>query len=179
VNRATLIAGVALAALLGLIIVTQPGARAFIVVALAIGFAFTAFAVYLDPWDVVFPVTFKNEVAARYTALPIMAIEASLIVGVDYALRGRRAARARHAAGRRDAAALFPALAAVALVAFLAGNWVADFRYYGIRSGPAAHRWAPVAADWRHDCAVSPSGEIRPAVGKGARPEIPCGHIRF
>jgi hypothetical protein len=180
IDRATLIAGVALAAVLGLIITTQPGARPFIVVALTAGFAFTMFAVYLDPWDVAFPVTFKNEVAARYTALPIMAIEASLIVGVDFALRRRRETRVRHAAGRQDAgAAVRRALAVTALVTFLAGNWVADFRYYGIRSGRAAHQWAPVAAQWRHDCQVSPNGVISPAVGKGVRPAIPCGNIRF
>jgi hypothetical protein len=180
IDRATLIAGVALAAVLGLIIAAQPGTRPFIVVAMTTGFAFTMFAVYLDPWDVTFPVTFKNEVAARYTALPIMAIEASLIVGVDYALRRRRETRVRHAAGRRDAgAALRRALAVTALVTFLAGNWAADFRYYGIRGGRAAHRWAPVAAEWRHDCQVSPNGMISPVVGKGARPAIPCRNIRF
>jgi hypothetical protein len=119
-------------------------------------------------------------VAARYTALPIMAIEASLIVGVDHALRGRRAARWRPAAGWRGAVpAPRRALAVTALVVFLVGNWVADFRYYGIRSGPAAHQWAPVAAEWRHDCLVSPSGMISPAVRTGARPAIPCGNIRF
>lgn len=180
IDRATLLAGVALAAGLGLVIATQPGARPFIVVAMTTGFAFTMFAVYLDPWDVTFPVTLANEVAARYTALPIMAIEASLIVGVDYALRKRRETRVRHATGRRGAAAaLRRALAVTALVAFLAGNWVADFRYDGIRSGRAAHRWSPVAAEWRHDCQVSPHGMISPVVGKGARPAIPCDHIRF
>ena len=180
IDRATLIAGVALAVVLGLIIVTQPGARPFIAVALTTGFAFTMFAVYLDPWDVVFPVTAKNEVAARYTALPIMAIESSLIVGVDYALRKGRATRVRPGAGRRDAgAARRRALTVAALVTFLAGNWVADFRYDGIRSGRAAHPWAPVAAEWRHDCQVSPNGVISPAVGKGVRPAIPCGNIRF
>jgi hypothetical protein len=179
-DRAALIVGVALVAVLAVIIVTQPGTRAFIVVALLTGFVVIMFSIYLDPWDVVFRVTFRNEVAARYTALPIMAIEASLIVGVDHALRKRREPRARPATGRRDAApALRRALAVTALVAFLAGNWVADFRYYGIRSGRAAHRWAPVAAQWRHDCQVSPRMVISPAVGKGARPAIPCGNIRF
>jgi hypothetical protein len=179
-DQATLVAGVVLAAVLGLIIVAQPGARPFIVVAMAIGFAFTMFAIYLDPWDVIPPVTFENEVAARYTALPIMAIEASLIVGVDHALRGRRAARWRPAAGWRGAVpAPRRALAVTALVVFLVGNWVADFRYYGIRSGPAAHQWAPVAAEWRHDCLLSPSGMISPAVRTGARAAIPCRNIRF
>jgi len=109
-----------------------------------------------------------------------MAIEASLIVGADYALRKRRETCVRHATGRRDAAAVRRrALAVTALVAFLVGNWMADFRYHGIRSGRAAHRWAPIAAEWRHDCQVTPNGMISPAVGKGARPAIPCDHIRF
>lgn len=179
-NRATLVAGVALAVALGLITATQPGARPFIAVAVTTGFAFTMFAVYLDPWDVVFPVTIKNEVAARYTALPVMAIEASLIVGADYALRRRRETRVRPVAGWLGTVpAPRRALAVTALVVFLAGNWVADFRYYGIRSGPAAHEWAPVAAEWRRHCQLSPSGVISPALGRRPRPAIPCGNIRF
>ena len=178
VNRATLIAGVALAAVLGLIIATQPGARPFVVVAMTTGFVFTMFAVYLDPWDVVFPVTFKNEVAARYTALPIMAIEASLITAADCALRGRRDSATPHPAGQRDAPALRPALAVTALVVFLAGNWAADFRYPGGRSGISAHQWAPIAAAWQRDCQVLRAGVIRTTLYHHDY-TIPCAHIRF
>ena len=97
------------------------------------------------------PVTFHNEVAARYTALPIFLIEAALIVGLDHALRRRRRPRlaARGPASGRRRWRCGPLLAVTALVAFLAVNWVADFRYDGIRSGAAAHPWAPVAAEWR------------------------------
>jgi hypothetical protein len=173
---ATLIIGVALAAVLGVTMATQPGSRPFIVVALLTGFIFIAFAIFLDPWDATFLVTFQNEVAARYTALPVLLIEAALIIGADHALRGRPALRLRHAAGRRHP--LRPALAVAVLAAFLIGNWVADFRYNGIRSGPAAHHWAPVAAEWQRDCGVSRTGQIT-ALMAGHKYTIPCDRLRF
>jgi hypothetical protein len=177
-DQATLLVGVVLAGVLGVIVATQPGTGPFIVVAVATGFVATLFAIFFDPWDVVFPVTFKNEVAARYTALPVMLLEASLIIGVDHALRRRRDARAGRPAGQRDTlAALRPALAVIALVAFLGGNWAADFRYYGIRSGAAAHQWAPVAAAWQHDCTVSLTGIIIVSIN-GHPATIPCDHLR-
>jgi hypothetical protein len=118
-------------------------------------------------------------VAARYTALPILLIEAALIIGVDHALRKRRDSRAPRAVGQRfPVMALRPAIAAVALVAFLIGNWVADFRYFGIRSGAAAHRWAPVAAEWKHDCKVSRTGEIAVSMA-GHKYTILCDRLRF
>lgn len=181
---ATLIAGVALAAVLGVLFVTQRGARPFIVVALLTGFIFIIFAIYLDPWDAVFPVTPQSEIAARYTALPILLIEAAIIIGIDYALRGRRESGGEPAAGQRHRAivrssyALRPTLAAIALTAFLAGNWVADFRYSGTRSGAGAHKWAPVAAAWKHDCGVSRTGEITVSMA-GHKYTIPCDHLRF
>ena len=176
---ATLIVGVALAAVLGLIIATQPGARPFIVLALLTGFVFIMFAVFLDPWDVVFPVTFQNEVAARYTALPIFLIEAALIIGVDYALRKRRDSRPQRAIGQLNPVlALRPTLAVTVLLAFLAGNWIADFRYIGIRSGAAAHQWAPVVAEWQHGCKVSRTGEITPSM-LGHTFTLACDRLRF
>ncbi len=176
---ATLIVAVALAAALGLIIATQPGARPFIVVALLAGFIFTLFAVFLDPWDVVYPVTFNHEVAARYTALPILLIEAALVIGVDHALRGRRDRGARRVTGLRYlASAPRPALAAVVLAVFLAGNWAADFRYIGIRSEAGAHPWAAVVTEWRHDCQVSRTGVITPVM-TGHKYVIPCDRLRF
>jgi hypothetical protein len=179
VDRATLIVGVALAAVLTAIAVTRPGSRPFLVVALVTGFVFVVFPVYLDPWDACYPVTFGNEDAARYTALPILLIEAALIIGADCGLRGRPDFRAQHAAVRRHSVtALRPALAAVVLTAFLIANWAADFRYFGIRTGPTSHRWAPVVAEWRHDCAVSRTGTISPVL-QGTRYNIPCDHIRF
>jgi hypothetical protein len=176
---ATLIAGVALATVLGVLIATQPGARPFIVVALLTGLVFIMFSIYLDPWDAVFPVTPKNEVAARYTALPVLLIEAALIIGIDHALRRRRGPGPQRAIGQRHpVTALRPVLAAMALAAFLAGNWAADFRYNGIRSGAAAHPWAPVAAEWKHECKAYRTGQITPSMA-GHKYTIPCDRLRF
>ena len=178
-DQATLIVGVALAAVLAVIVATQPGTRPFIVVALLTGFVVIMFSIYLDPWDVVFPVTFKNEVAARYTALPILLIEASLIVGIDHALRSRRGSRLPRPAGRWPSlTALRPVLAGTVLAAFLGASWAADFRYYGIRSGAAAHEWAPVATEWRYDCQMSPTGEIATTLAK-RKFTIPCDRLKF
>jgi hypothetical protein len=182
---ATLIVGVALAVVLGAIAAIQPGTRPFIILAVATGFIFCVFSVFLDPWDTHFPVTLRNEVAARYTALPILLIEAALIIGADWALRGRRHTRLRDDTGPRQATgqrhallALRPALAVTLLVAFLAAGWVTDFRYIGIRSGPGVPRWSPVAAQWRHDCEVSRTGEIDVMTGD-LHQTIPCDRLRF
>jgi hypothetical protein len=172
---ATLIAGVALAAALGVAFVTQSGARPFLVVALLTGFIVTIFSLMLTPWVVSYPVTLHSEVAARYTALPILLIEASLITAADCALRGRRGTRAGQGGAR---AALRTALAVAALVAFLAGNWVADFRYAGIRTGNLSHPWARIAAAWKRDCRVPQAKSVSVTLTRHVY-TIPCDHIRF
>lgn len=178
-DRATLITGLALAAVFGVIMVAQPGTRPFIVVALLTGFVFTVVSIYLTPWLADFPVTFRSEPESRYTVLPIFLIEAALIAGVDHALRRRREYGARPGISRwHTVVALRPAVAVIALVAFLAVSWVPDFRYTGIRSAPSAHPWAPVVAQWRHDCEVSVTGKIS-VDGTGGYQTFPCDRIRF
>jgi len=179
-DRATLLVAVALAAVLGVIMATQPGTRTFIVVALLTGFVFTVVSVSLTPWGAAYPVTFHSESEARYTALPIFLIEAALIVGVDHVLRSHREFPARPWAGRRQVImALAPPVAVTGLAAFLAVSWVADFRYQGARSVPSAHRWSPIVADWQHDCELSRTGDlILPGTG-GGHWTIPCDRLRF
>ena len=80
---ATLVAAVALGVVLGLIMVTQPGARPFVVVALLTGFVVTVVSASLTPWEIGYPVTLRSEAEARYAVLPVFLIEAALIVGVD------------------------------------------------------------------------------------------------
>jgi hypothetical protein len=181
-DRATLIVGVALVVVLGVIMATLPGTRPFIVLALLTGFIFSIVSVYLNPWDLHWPVTLQNEVAARYTALPILLFWASLIIAVDQVLRRRRDTRARHGTGQRHAVmALRPTLAVTALVAVLAVSWVADFRYKGIRSSPAARQWSVVVATWQRECKVSRTGIISASVpaSAGGHQPIPCDRLRF
>jgi hypothetical protein len=164
---ATLIVAGALAVFLGAIMARRPGARPFIITALLTGLVFTVVSVFLTPWAAASPVTFRNEAEARYTALPIFLIEAALIVGADWLLRGRRAR-----------AAVRPALAVAAVVALLAVSWVADFRYRGLRTAPTAHAWAPVVAQWHRACQASSTGKISAEVPTGYT-TIPCDRLRF
>jgi hypothetical protein len=176
---ATVIVAVALTVILGVLLAAQPGCRPFIAVALLTGFIVTVASVFLTPWPTVSPVTFHGETEARYTALPIFLIEAALIVGVDYALCRHRGPPARSRTGRRGAVTgLRPALAVTALVALLAVSWVADFRYKGFRSAPSAHQWSAVVAEWRHDCEISGTGNMRAHVTHGYW-TIPCDRLRF
>jgi hypothetical protein len=89
-------------------------------------------------------------VAARYTALPVLLIEAALIIGADHALRGRRALRMRHAIGRRRPVRpprlLRPTLAVAVLAAFLIGNWWPTSGTTASAAGPpptTGLRWRP------------------------------------
>jgi hypothetical protein len=176
---ATLIVGIALAAALGVAVKTQRAARPFLVAAGSTGLVVVMSSLILTPWYVTRPVTGQGELAARYTALPILLIEASLIVAADCALHGRRGTSPRHPVGQRYApAAARPALAATLLIAFLAGNWAADFRYPSGRSGISAHQWAPTAAAWQRDCQVMRARAISATLYHHDY-TIPCDHIRF
>lgn len=176
---ATAIVAVTLAVALGLIMTVRPATRPFIAVALLTGFVITVISVFLTPQATATRVTPHSEMAARYTALPIFLIEAALIVGVDCLLRGWRGpAELPVVTARRPAAAVRPALAVTALVAFLAVSWVADFRYKGLRAAPSAHQWSAVVAEWHRDCAVSVTGEISAQVKHGSW-TIPCDRLRF
>jgi len=120
---------------------------------------------------------------SRYTVLPIYLFVSAVIVAVDYALRrAPRAPRAPQAAQpgpepgtARGVASLRPAMAVTALVAVLAFSWVVDFRYVGWRSN-WGWTWAPIAAKWQHDCAVSTTGQITEKAGAILQ-TLPCDRI--
>ncbi|HZZ54503.1 MAG TPA: hypothetical protein VFE26_09510, partial [Trebonia sp.] len=69
-----------------------------------------------------------------------------------------------------------PAMAVTALVAVLAFSWVVDFQYVGWRSN-WGWSWAPIAAKWEHDCAVSTTGQITEKAGAILQ-TLPCDRIR-
>jgi len=186
---ATAIVGVALAAVFGVIMATQPATRPFVVTALLTGFVFCVVSTILTPWVTVWPVTITRESAARYSALPIFCMEAAVIVGVDYALRKRRGVHARrpepgHWYAR---AGLRPALAVTALVVILATSWAVDFRYVGIRTIPYTGRWSLVVDQFRKACQNSPSGVMKihsPTGGiffqdTSEYETIPCSRVRL
>ena len=168
-NGAAAIATVVLAVSFGLILVTQPGARLFVVTAVAVGFIFSVVSVTINRAPAIDPMLPTRVDAARYTVMADFLIVSALIVGADHALRSRAHDRRRQQAGLKSV------MAVTALVVFLAATWAVDFRYTGLRT-TTAWSWAPIAAKWERDCAHSRTGEITETVYK--RPwTLPCRNI--
>src|SRR5262249_42332926 len=129
-------------------VATQPGrCRVFVVTAVATGLLFTAFTsafAWGGPGERVTPLV---ERGARYSTLPILLLDAALIVAADaYACRWWPRPRA--------------VAAVVALVAVLAAGWATDFRYPVRRlSGPRS-AWAYTVDPWLRQCQQRPAGMV-------------------
>jgi hypothetical protein len=91
-------------------------------------------------------VTVRVEHGARYSTLPILLLDAALIVAAD-ACAHRWWPRPRAIA------------AVVALIAVLAAGWATDFRYPVRRVGPAS-AWEHTAGAWLRYCRHRPTGTI-------------------
>jgi hypothetical protein len=156
-NGAAAIAAVVLAVSFGLILVTQPGARLFVVTAVAVGFIFSVVSTSINPAPAIDRMLPTDVLGTRYALMADFLIVSALIVGADHALRSRAHDRRRRGAGLKSVTAV------TALVVFLAATWAVDFRYTGLRT-TTAWSWAPIAAKWEHDCAHSRTGEINETV---------------
>lgn len=168
-NGAAAIAAVVLAVSFGLILVTQPGARLFVVTAVAVGFVFSVISTSINPAPAINLMLPTRVIGTRYTIMADFLIVSALIVGADHALRSRAHDRRRQGAGLKSVTAV------TALVVFLAATWAVDFRYTGLRT-TTAWNWAPIAAKWERDCAHSRTGEITETVY--SRPwTFPCRNI--
>ena len=168
-NGATAIAAVVLAVSFGLILVTQPGARLFVVTAVAVGFIFSVVSTSINPAPAIDLMLPTDVLGTRYALMANFLIVSALIVGADHALRSRAHDRRRRGAGLKSVTAV------TALVVFLAATWAVDFRYTGLRS-TTAWSWAPIAAKWEHDCAHSRTGEITETVYRRLW-TFPCRNI--
>ena len=148
---------------------TQPGARLFVVTALAVGFIFTVISVSINRGPAAKPMLLTQVLGTEYTIMAEFLIVSALIVGADHALRSCARDRRRQGAGLKSVTAV------TALVVFLAATWAVDFRYTGLRT-TTAWSWAPIASKWERDCAHSGTGEITETVYK--RPwTLPCRNI--
>jgi hypothetical protein len=88
------------------------------------------------------------EHGGRYSTVPILLLDAALIVAADtYASRWWPRPRA--------------VVAVAALVAVLAAGWVTDFRYPVRHFAGPASSWAVTADKWLHHCRLDPAGKIR------------------
>jgi hypothetical protein len=181
-NGATLIVCAILMAMFGWALVSgNRHSRAFVAVALIMGFAEAVFAATVVPLVIDQQYFFDFEGGSRYTAMPIMAMTAAAAVAVDAYLR-RRARdpqpdaaagdRIPHGGQRRRAIALIAALACV-----LAVGWVPDYRY-PVTERIAWGHWQPEAQRLLTACEHSTSGEITTWTWGSGTITIPCSRLR-
>jgi hypothetical protein len=145
---ATALAGGFIVVVLVFVLATQARpARVFVVAAVATGLLFTAFTSAFAWGGPGQRVTISVEHGARYSTVPILLLDAALIVAAD--------AYARRWWPRPRAIA-----AVVALIAVLAVGWATDFRYPVRRlSGPATD-WVLTADRWLRYCQHRPAGTV-------------------
>jgi hypothetical protein len=168
-DGAAAIAAAVLAVSFALILATQPGARPFVVTAIAAGFVFTVVSVSINRGPATNPMLPALVLGTRYTIMADFLIVSALIVGADHALRSRAHDPRRPGAGLKSVTAV------TALVVFLAATWAVDFRYTGLRT-TTAWSWAPIAARWERDCAHSRTGQITETIY--TKPwTLPCRNI--
>jgi hypothetical protein len=148
VNAASALVGGVILIVLAAAAATQPGrCRVFLVTAVATGLVFTAITSAFAWGGPGQPVLVNVEHGARYSTLPILLLDAALIVAAD--------ACARRWWPRPRAIA-----AVVALVAVLAAGWVTDFRYPVRRLAGPASAWKVTADAWLRHCHSDPTGTI-------------------
>ena len=145
---ATALVGGLIVVVLAAAVVTQSGrCRVFVVTAVATGLVFTAVTAafaWAGPGQ---QVTVRVEHGARYSTLPILLLDAALIVAAD--------AYARQWWPRPRAVVVV-----AVLIAVLAAGWATDFRY-PVRhfAGPASD-WKVTADKWVRHCRRRPAGTI-------------------
>ena len=147
-NGATALVGGFIALVLAVALATQDWrCKVFVVTAVVTGLVFTAFTSAFAWAGPSLPVAIRVENGARYSTLPILLLDAALIVAADaYARRWRPRPRA--------------IVAVAALVAVLAVGWTTDFRYPVRRlSGPPS-AWELTAGAWLRYCQHAPAGTI-------------------
>jgi hypothetical protein len=145
---ATAIMGGIILVVLACVVVTQPGrCRVFVVTAVATGLLFAAVSAEFAWGGPGLRVTPRVEHGARYSTVPILLLDAALIVAAD--------AYVRRWWPRPKAIA-----AVVALVAVLGAGWATDFRYPVRHFSGAGSAWSHKVGKWLHDCRHNPGGTI-------------------
>ena len=145
---ATAISGGFVVVVLALALATQARrCRVFVITAVATGLVFTAVTSAFAWGGPNQRVTVTVEHGARYSTLPILLLDAALIVAADaYACRWRPRPRA--------------VAAVAALAAILAAGWATDFRYPVRRFAGPASAWVNTADAWLRHCQHRPGRPI-------------------
>jgi hypothetical protein len=145
---ATALVGGLILVVLAAAVVTQPGrCRVFVITAVAAGLVFAVVSAAFAWGGPAQQVTVRVEHGARYSTVPILLLDAALIVAADaYARRWWPRPRA--------------VVAVAALVAVLATGWATDFRYPVRRYAGPASAWVHTADRWLRHCEHQPAGTI-------------------
>lgn len=148
VNEASVLVGGLILIVLAAAVVTQTGrTRMFVITAVVTGLVFTAITSGFAWGGPGQAVTVKVEHGARYSTLPILLLDAALIVAAD-------------ACARRWWPRPKAIVAVVALVAVLGAAWATDFRYPVRRLTGPASAWQTTANAWLRHCQHHPDGTI-------------------
>jgi hypothetical protein len=145
---ATVLVGGVIVVVLAFVVATQDRrCRVFVVTAVATGLVFSTVTSWIGWGGPALRVTPRLEHGARYSTLPILLLDAALIVAADaYARRWWPRPRA---------------VAAVAvLVAVLAAGWATDFRYPVRHVDWPGSVWEHKADHWLRRCQQNPAGTI-------------------
>ena len=145
---ATALVGGLLLVVLALVVITQDRrCRVFVVTAVATGLVFVA-VTSVFAWNGAGQrISVRVEHGARYSTLPILLLDAALIVAAD--------AYARRWWPRPKAI-----VAVAVLVAVLATGWATDFRYPVRRLSGGDAVWEHTASAWLRHCQHSPAGTV-------------------
>ena len=158
-NGATVIVGAVLAAgITWAMVVGGPPVRFFAVVALLTGFVETALSATITAYVNGQVPTWSFLPAARYSTVPVVLIDAILIVGVDAYLRRHGPVRLPRARAPRARFWSRSLVALTVLACLLGFGWLTDFRYASQRTYEGY--WRVEAQQWLHECGRSQTGEI-------------------
>ena len=147
-TAATVIAGGLIAVVLACALATQARpCRVFITAAVATGLVFAAVSSAFAWGGPGQPVTIGVEHGARYATVPILLLDAALIVAAD-AYAGRWRPRPRAVA------------AVAALTVVLGAGWATDFRYPVRHFEGRASDWTLTADRWLRRCQHRPAAKI-------------------
>jgi len=117
---------------------------------------------------------------SRYDAVPVMLLDAMVIVAVDAFIRRRSGVTpALTPPPQRAWRGLRPwaLVAVVALTCALAVGWVTDYRYYS-PSRVSQGYWTHTLHQWLKACARSTTGEISLPTWDAPNLTVPCSRIR-
>jgi hypothetical protein len=184
-NGATAVVGAFLLAVLAWVLITgDRQVRVFAVLATVTGFV-EVIAVASVPgppgggWvahEVAIP---AFQPGSRYDALPVMLLDAMVIIAVDSFVRRRNAVTLtpmppprRSWLGPRP----WALVAVTALTCALAFGWVTDYRYYS-PSRVSQGYWTHTMNHWLRACASSKTGEISLPTWDAPNATVPCSRI--